>query len=370
MEPIKLVLICVICVNLRLILMVFSREDLRNQLKRHEMAPVYLLFGPETYLRDLAAKTITERAFAKDDFRDLNETCFSLNNADSFQQAIAAAQQIPMMSSRRVIRVTDVRISATGYRDTITESHEPALSGYLKDPSKTAIVIFIADELNGVRKMSKLLKENSTAVEFKALSDIELAAWARDKFTEAGAEIDTAVLNRLIERAGTDVRRLTNEVKKLATAALPNTTVTSELVEELVPDSREMNSFAFTDHLIAGRGGEAVTALKKILDDGAEPLMLLGSLSYTYRRLLMVKDMMERGRDRRDVASVVKFRYNEQEPFLAAARRAKLSDLTMAIQRLARTDLAIKTSVGGGTTGARMQVEMLVCELAGMQTSN
>lgn len=347
-------------------LMVFLREDLRNQLKRHEIEQVYLLFGQETFLRDLAAKTIVERSFSKEDFRDFNETSFSLNNADALQQAIAAAEQLPMMSSRRVVRITDLRISATGFRDTITESHEAALSAYLKNPSATAVVIFVADELNGVRKMSKLLKENTTAVEFKALSDVELTNWARDKFADSGAEIDKVVLNQLIARIGPDVRRLTNEVNKLSTAALPNKTITSELVDALVPDSREMNSFAFTDHLIAGRASQAVSALKKILDDGAEPLMLLGSLSYTYRRLLMAKDMMAQGSDRRDVASVVKLRYNDQEPFFTAARRAKSSNLTKAIQRLAQTDLAIKTSVGGSTSGARMQIEMLVCELAGM----
>lgn len=344
----------------------FTIEQLRNQIRSRELAPVYLLHGPETYLRDLAARTIIDRAFAKDDFRDLNETSFSLNNTDALQQAIAAAEQLPMMSSRRVVRITDVRISATGFRDTITEAHEAALNAYLKNPSTTAVVIFVADELNGVRKISKLLKENTTAVEFKTLSDVELTNWARDKFADAGAEIDNAVLNQLIARVGPDVRRMTNEVNKLTTAALPDKTITSELVASLVPDSREMNSFAFTDHLIAGRAGQAVTTLKKILDDSAEPVMLLGSLSYTYRRLLMVKDMMERGIDRHEVANIAKLRYNDQESFLATARRAKLSDLTRAIQRLSQTDLAIKTSVGGSTSGARMQIEMLVCELARM----
>jgi hypothetical protein len=58
-------------------------------------------------------------------------------------------------------------------------------------------------------------------------------------------------------------------------------------------------------------------------------------------------------------------RYNDQEPFLAAARRADMSSLASAIKLLAKTDLAIKTSVGGsGPAGARMQIEMLVCELA------
>ena len=33
--------------------MVLSRDDLKQQLRRREIASVYLLFGPETHLRDL-----------------------------------------------------------------------------------------------------------------------------------------------------------------------------------------------------------------------------------------------------------------------------------------------------------------------------
>ena len=146
---------------------------------------------------------------------------------------------------------------------------------------------------------------------------------------------------------------------------MPGKKITSELIESLVPHSREISNFELTDHLVAGRKTQALTVLKKILDDGGEPLMLLGLLSYNYRRLLMVKDMMSRGAERREVANVVKLRYNDQEPFLAAARRADLRSLTRAIQLLAKTDLAIKTSIGGsGPAGARMQIEMLICELA------
>ncbi|HEX3102195.1 MAG TPA: hypothetical protein VHQ01_10400, partial [Pyrinomonadaceae bacterium] len=190
---------------------VLTRDDLRSQLQRREIAPVYLLFGPETYLRDLAAKTIANLAFAEGDFRDFNDTSFGLNTEDNLTRALAVAEQLPMMAMRRVIRITDIRISATGFRDTITEQHESLLSGYLANPSPTSVVLFIADELNGVRKMSKLLKDQTTAVEFKPLDDRELLKWATDKIREAGAEIDGATLNKFIARVGPDVRHLTNE---------------------------------------------------------------------------------------------------------------------------------------------------------------
>ena len=347
--------------------MVFLREDLRNQLKRREIAPVYVLFGAETHLRDLAAKTIAEMSFAEGDFRDFNDTSFSLNTEDNLKRALAVAEQLPMMASRRVVRVTDVRISATGHRDTITEDHEPILSAYFANPSPTSVVIFIADDLNGVRKMGKMLRDKVTAVEFKPLADAELASWARDKFRDAGAEIDSPTLNAFIARVGPDVRHLTNEINKLATAALPGKRITAELIEGLVPHTREVDHFELTKQLVAGKRSTAIAMLSKILDDGAEPLQLLGLIAYNYRRLLMAKEMMERGVDRREVSNVVKLRYGDQEPFLAAARRGETKNLVSAVQKLAKTDLAIKTSKGGGPAGARMQIEMLVCELALMQ---
>lgn len=349
--------------------MVFSREDLRNQLKRREIASVYVLFGPETQLRDVAAKTIADLSFSEGEFRDFNETSFSLNTDGNLELALAAAEQLPMMASRRVIRVTDVRVSATGFRDTVTEAHEPALSAYLANPSPHSVIIFVADELNGVRKMGKFLREKTVAVDFASLDDRQLADLAHTKIREAGAEIDEQTLRVLLAQIGPDVRRLTNEINKLAAAALPGGAITTELISALVHNSREISNFELTDHLVAGRRAKALTVLRKILDDGAEPLALLGLISYNYRRLLMAKDMMSAGADRGEVAKVVKLRYSDQEPFMAAARRVSVNSLTSAIRRLAQTDLAIKTSIGGsGPAGARMQIEMLVCELSMMQT--
>jgi DNA polymerase-3 subunit delta len=345
--------------------MVISREELWNRLQRDELSPVYLLFGPETQLRDRAVKAITDRAFAEGDLRDFNETSFSLNTEGNLQLALAAAEQLPMMAKRRVIRITDVRVSASGHRDTITEEHEPMLSAYLANPSQHSVLIFIADDLNGVRKMGKFLRDKTTSVEFTRLGDNELTQQAQREIKAAGAEIDSASLRHLVALAGQDMRRLINEINKLVTAALPGKTITPALIESLIANTREISNFDLTDHLVAGRKSQALAVLKKILDDGGEPLALLGLISYNYRRLLMAKDMMSRGADRREVANVVKLRYNDQEPFLTAARRAKIDSLTRAIKLLAKTDLAIKMSVGGsGPAGPRMQIEMLICELA------
>ncbi len=342
-----------------------SREQLREQLKRREVAPVYAFFGEETYLRDVAARYLADICFSEGDLREFNETEFSLNTTDNIKSALAAAEQLPMMASKRFIRITDVRIAATSNRDTLKEEFVDTVAAYLERPSDSTVVLFLVDELSGNRKLGKLLKEKTAAVEFKRIEGLELQKWADDHFRELGSEADVSVIRHLLSLTGDDLRRLSNEVKKLSAAALPDKIVTHDLIDSLVPNTREISNFGLTDNLVAGRKAEALNVLKKILDDGTEPLALLGLISSNYRRLLIAHEMFARGDSRNNIVSAAKAFGPGQDAFLASARRIETTKLTKALERIAQTDLAIKTSVGGsGNAGARLQIEMLVCELA------
>lgn len=343
---------------------ILSRDDLWKQIKRREFAPVYLLFGAETYLRDLAAKNIVETVLADSSLREFNEAEFSLSNSP-VQHALGAAEQMPMISSRRVVKITDVVVSATGGKDNLKEEDEASLAAYLNRPSPTSVVIFVANELDKRRKIAKLLLEKCTTVEFAEFKDDEMVAWAKSKLKDLNSQADDRALRHLVGLVGNNARRLINELEKLSVAALPDALITIDLVESLVPNSREISNFDLTDSLLAKNKTRALQILKKILDDGAEPLMLLGLIASNFRRLFMSKELMRNGVERKEVARILRLPYGKQEDFLATARRIETEKLTWIMNRIAQADVAIKTSIGGGgTLGSRLQIEMLICELA------
>lgn len=337
---------------------ILFREDLRSRLKRREFAPVYLLFGAESYLRDLAAKTIADLALADSSLREFNEIEHSLKDS-RIEYALADAEQLPMMSARRVVKITNVIVSANSNKDNLKEEDEAVLERYLARPAETSIVIFLADELDKRRKISKLLLEKSVAVEFTALKDFELRKWIRDKAKEFETEVDEKAAAHLIALLGEDVRRITVEVEKLAVAALPDRLITIDLVESLVPNSREISNFDLTDRLLDGNKTKALQVLKKILDDGAEPVMILGLIASNFHRLFLAHELMKQGVERREVGRIMKLPPFKQEDFLATARRADAKKLSRILQRIAKADLAVKTS----KATPRLQIEMLVCEL-------
>jgi DNA polymerase-3 subunit delta len=174
------------------------------------------------------------------------------------------------------------------------------------------------------------------------------------------AETDERTLRQLVALAGPSVRQLSTELEKLATAALPSDFISMGMVEALVGRSRELSNFELTDQLVARNRKRALETLKRLLDDGAEPLMLIGLLASNYHRLALAKDLMMRGAAREEVFRLVPMPQHKREEFLATARRAEADDLARRIRRIADADLSIKTS----QATPRLQLELLVCELS------
>jgi DNA polymerase III subunit delta len=337
---------------------ILKREDLRQSLTNNVISPVYTLFGPEVYLREIAAKTIANRALADSQIREFNENIFSLNDSD-IETALAAADQLPMMSSKRVITITEVNVSATIKKDTLKEDSEAILNRYLSNPSPSTVLIFISDELDKRRKISKLLLEKTIAVEFEALKDAELVVWAKSKFKESNAPQDERIVREIVELVGNDSRRLTSEIEKLLVAALPEKLISIDLVRNLVPNSREITNFQLTDRMLAKNRKGSLETLYKILDDGAEPLMLLGLIANNYRKLLSAKAMMNEGIDRSEIIRFTRTPPFKADEFLGNARRSDINYLMKSIAKIAEADYGIKSS----KATPRMQIEMLVLEL-------
>jgi DNA polymerase-3 subunit delta len=230
---------------------------------------------------------------------------------------------------------------------------------------ESSVLIFIADDLDKRRRLTKTLIDACASVEFAPLRDAELAVWAKARLKDLKVETDERTLHHIIALVGSDVRLFSNELEKLATAAIGTGFITIEMVDDLVARSRTLSNFELTDHLISRDRRRALQVLERLLDDGAEPLMLIGLIASNYHRLALAKELMSRQASKEEVFRLVSMPFSKREDFLATARRSDAHTLARSLERIAAADLAIKTSLGGGgTAGARLQLEMLVCELS------
>jgi DNA polymerase-3 subunit delta len=332
-----------------------SRVELDRSLKTGRLQPLYLLVGCESYLRDAAARNLTDAALSGTLLREFNESSFSLLT-DPALAAVAAAEQLPMMSERRVIRIRDFA--------KLRETDEEIIIRYLNRPADSTVMVFVADDLDKRKKLTKALLSSCAVVEFPAVKDAEAKVWARARLKELKTMIDERVLSEVIMLVGTNLQTLSSELDKLAAAALETRQITMELVDQLIGHSRELSNFELGDQLVAGDRRRALETLHRLLDDEVQPVMLLGLIASNYHRLALAKELLNR-EARDEVYRLVYGPPAKRDAFMNTLQRSEATKIARGIQLIAAADLAIKSSLGGGgPKGARLQLEVLVCELA------
>ena len=333
-----------------------SRTELDRSLKAGKIEPLYLLVGCETYLRDNAARNIADLALSGTLLREFNEVTFSLLTEPALS-AIAAAEQMPMMSDRRVVRIKDFA--------RLRETDEDILIRYLERPSNSTVMIFTAEELDKRKKLTKVLLSECAVVDFSAVKDAEARGWAKARLKELKATADDRTLAHLIDVVGTDLQTLSIELDKLSAAAINTGQITSDMVHQLIVRSRELSNFDLGDQLVAGNRKQALQTLHRLLEDDVAAVMLLGLIAGNYHRLAVAKELLDQGR-RDEVYRSIYGPPSKREAVMNTLRRSDAKKIAHGIKLIADADLAIKTSQGGGgPKGARLQLEMLVCQLAG-----
>ena len=339
-----------------------TRKELDQSLKQGQIEPVYFLYGEETYLRDAAKDQIVEAALTGTLLREFNDSAFDLLT-DDIRDAIAAAEQLPLMSGRRVVVVKNLNKLEGRKKFDEEEDGDVSLAAqvlidYLQRPVATSVVIFTSDDIDKRRKYAKLLLA-SAAYEFKPLQQKELPAWIRDYLRGLDTEIDSAAVGILTAALASDLVTVKNELNKLVAAALPSRRITVDLVEQLSRRSREHMNWDLTDSIVSRNRRQALRVLRNLLDDGAEPVLLTAVIAGTFRRMGLAKELSIRGASSGEIFSEVRVPPFKQRDYLAMLNRIDPHKLSQMIQRIAETDLAIKTS----KATPRMQMEMLVCEL-------
>lgn len=346
--------------------MILDREALRKQLKASQIMPVYLLFGEEAFLRDLAVETITKKVLG-DGFSEFDRSVFDVSET-KIEDILVAARRLPF-GQKHVVEIRNVKIAAVSSKDTLKERDEQLIKEYLEKPSQTSVLIFVAEEFDRRRKLAKLFLEKASVVEFKKLHGTELVAWIKKKFESMQVMAEDSAIELLIRLVGNSLQELSLECEKLATAVLTESTaddpdterqsISAELIRRLVPDRFVPENFVLADYLLEKNRVKAMETLRKLLDEGVEPTLLLGLIASSFRRIFLIKEMMKKDMDRVQIARIAKIPYHRQEEYFRIARRSDAKRLSDCLIKIAEADLAIKTS----RSTPRLQLEILLLEL-------
>jgi DNA polymerase-3 subunit delta len=325
-------------------------EDLRREVEGERVQPLYLFLGEEQYLQGRALRLLY--ATVDEALRVFNVSTFSIGSdtgagsRTTAAMVIDAANQMPMMSARRIVVVREF--------DKIREDEQELVLAYLKRPAPTTTMVFQAVAPDKRRKLTAALIKTCSVVTFDLLDESRARRWAEERLKLHGCTAEPAALSLLIALAGTGLTRLVNELEKLAAYA-DGGAINSAAVRELVPRAREHASWELWDAINARDRKRALKLMEHLLDD-TDALPILGSLASLYRRLLTGKQLIEGGASTQEIKNATG---QWSDAFLGRLRRASRAEIVRGLRRIAEVDNAIKNSEGT----PRLQMQYLIAEL-------
>ena len=342
--------------------------------KARKMAPGYVFIGDEAFFRKRCRDAILQHLVPAE-VRELSVYDMDLSEVE-LQHILDQARTPSLMSPFQVFFIRGVKnLYGRGKHD----DEFAAIDDYFKDPNPDALLIFVADHINiptDVRRMDlsdkdrydrirETLGEYCKLLEFARVDEGDAVKWAMETASAEDVKLDNDAARELVDSLGGDMMMVANELEKLILFVGDKKRITLGDVETLVLAAKHRSFYELTDAISARDRARALGVLDAILSTGDGDEAAIGHLymlARTFRQMLVI---LERNvRDSRALWQVLwqGFRIPPfaAEDIIRQARRYKSRrELTSAIRRVARADLALRSN----PPSKRLILENLVLDL-------
>ncbi len=319
-------------------------KQIAEDIKTGQFHNVYLLYGEEDYLKDQYKHRLLKALGAEED--TMNFSRFE-GKGVSENELIDLAETMPFFADHRVILLED-----TGFCKTKTEK----LASYLEQPPEYLVMIFAEKEVDKRNKLYKTIGKSGYAAEFSTQKTDVLMRWVLSILKKENKKITQPVMELFLEKTGTDMGRISQELEKLLSYTMGREIIRAEDVQEICTTRVENQIFAMVRAVSERNQKKALQLYYDLLALKEPPMRILYLLAREMNLILQVKELKKAGFDQKAIASRAGIAPFAVRNYLPLTNRYTSEELEQAIEDFTETETAVKT---GRLTDA-MSVEMMI----------
>lgn len=253
---------------------------------QHEAGPMVVLYGPERFLKQAALEAVCRRVLGGDD-PDLGLTRLAGRETD-WKTVADELATVSMWGERRLIVVDEA--------DEFVTKHRGALEKSLEKPAKKSVLLLVVKSFPANTKLAKAVAKVGLPLECAELKGVALERWLAETASERyGKHLPRDAAALMAGLAGNDLGLLDQELAKLAAYVGDGRRIEAPDVAKLVGGWKTETTWAMLDALQDGHLGQALACLDKLLAAGEAPQMILGGISFVYRKLAEATELSRQG---------------------------------------------------------------------------
>ena len=322
--------------------------DLERLLKESGLDPVYVVHGPETFLRSEALRLIKE-AVTED--TDISEPEPGRLDPTALLDDLRTTS---LFAPKRLVIVD-------GAEALIAKSAD-LLCGYAKHPGKTTTLVLAAESTDARKKGVKPFLKSVVNVPCPAMKPREIPGWCMQRARHHDKPMDSEAARLLVDLAGTSLGQLDGQIRALAAYCHEGKKITSRHVAALVGGDHARTVWELVRAMSEHAPAKALRALDRLL---REPKVttpwIIGALAREVRDMWQLKQLVAEGH----TAAQVQGRLGKPpwliKRMMQNVQRIELGRLRKHHQLLLQADIGSKTGVARDT----WILQSLVLQLCG-----
>ncbi len=318
--------------------------SLNDDLKSGQLKSVYLLYGEEDYLKEQYRDRIKKAILPEDDTMNFAQ----FEGADIDQtEIIDLAETMPFFADRRLILVED-----SGF----FKKASPELADYIKEMPDTTCLVFMESEVDKRGKLYKAVKEKGRVVECKPQDEQTLLYWIAVQVKKENKQIRESTARYLLEKVGTDMENLEQELQKVFAYAQDEDEITVADIDAICTTQVTNKIFDMVEAVAKKQQKKALAYYEDLLALKEAPMRILFLLTRQYRQLMQVKDLMRQGFGKAQIAEKAGVPGFAAKKYMDQCRMYTQEQLRAILEDAAELEEAVKT----GHLGDRMSVELFI----------
>ncbi len=312
--------------------------------------PAYLVRGEEATLVSQAVSALLSDLSGDDDLAV--ETLADDAGAGAVVEALSTPS---LLGDHRVVVVREAG------RFAADEAAE--IAAYLSDPAPDAALVLVAGGGVLSRKLSDAVRKSGHIIEAGVSSRAnakERSQWFAEQVSASPVSLAPPAAKRLISHLGEEMGRLETLLAGLAAAYGDGATVTEDELEPFLGAAGGVAPWDLTDAIDRGDAPGAIVALRRMLEGGQRPpIVVLASLS---KHVLALMKMEGSGtRNDTEAAALLGMKPFPARKILSQARKLGGDKVRRAVKLTAQADLDIR---GASEWPAELVMEVLVARLS------
>lgn len=316
---------------------------IKEHIKSGRFKQFYLLYGKESYLIKLYRDKLRNSILGEAD--QMNYSHFEGKDID-LREVNDIAQTLPFFSDRRLILIEQSGLFKT----------QSELSDILLALPESTYFIFAEQDVDKRNKVYKLIRDRGSITEMNGLDVRDLRLFIASLLKPSGKSISQNMADYLLDKIGTDMDNIINEVEKLINYTLDRDTITKEDIDSVVTTQITGKIFQMMDAIGLKRQDKALSLYYDLLSVREKPSHILYLIMRHFNILLQIKALSSHGLAPRQITENVGVPAFTISKYISQTKNFTIEQLYKSLRVAADTEEQIKT----GQINDKIGLELMI----------